>query len=69
MKITAVNILNKHSKEGTLDLIGVAKKLYPTLELVNDNTTIFIGNNFIFQSNNIENVEFVLFGLISAKQI
>jgi len=69
MNITAVYFLNKHSEEGTLDLIGVAKKVYPTLKLVNDNTTIFIGNNFIFQSNNIENVELVLYGLISAKQI
>ena len=36
--------------------------------MVNDNTTIFIGNNFIFQSNNIENVELVLFGLIAGNQ-
>ena len=48
MKISAVDILNKHSEEGTLDIMGVAKKVYPTLKLVNDNTTIFIGNNFIF---------------------
>ena len=68
MKISAVDILNKHSEEGTLDIMGVAKKVYPTLKLVNDNTTIFIGNNFIFQSNNIENVELVLFGLIAGNQ-
>ena len=68
MKIKAVDILNKYSEDGELDLIEIAKKIYPTLKLTSDNA-IFIGDKFIFQSNSIENIELVLFGLISAKQI
>ena len=67
MKIKAVDFINNHSEDGTLDLIGVAKKLYPALKLTSDNI-IFIGDKFIFQSDNIENVELVLFGLISGNQ-
>jgi hypothetical protein len=68
MKIKAVDILNKYSEDGELDLLEIAKKIYPTLKLTSDNV-IFIGDKFIFQSNSIENIELVLFGLISAKQI
>ena len=67
MKIKAVDFINNHSEDGTLDLIGVAKKLYPALKLTSDNI-IFIGDKFIFQSDNIENVELVLFGLIAGNQ-
>ena len=67
MKIKAVDFINNHSEDGTLDLIGVAKKLYPNLKLTSDNV-IFIGDKFIFQSDNIENVELVLYGLIVANQ-
>lgn len=67
MKITAVDILNKYSENRELDLLEIAKKIYPTLKLTSDNV-IFIGDKFIFQSNNIENVELVLFGLIAGNQ-
>ena len=67
MKIKAVDILNKYSEDKELDLLEIAKKIYPTLKLTSDNV-IFIGDEFIFQSNSIENIELVLFGLIAGNQ-
>lgn len=67
MQIKALDILNNHSEYGALDIVGAAKKLYPTLKLTSDNV-IFIGDKFIFQSDNIENVELVLYGLIVGNQ-
>lgn len=67
MQIKAVDIINNHSEDGILDIVGAAKKLYPTLKLTIDNF-ILIGDKFIFQSDNIENVELVLYGLIAGNQ-